>query len=524
MTPFVLTGLLIGALGVAPPPPDPVVPGSVRSGGGAPVEGVLVTARDSARGLTTLVVSDAGGGFALPRRAAGPMLITASTPDGRLMATARLSGDGRSLDLVLRAAGTPARRASSAGWLAALPAGESRRRFILDCTGCHQFDDSRALKDGKPRTAAQFAEDIRRMLGYAGPQSSFPVISAWAERPDAAPWIASAVANAEPATAAIRYATDAVLTEFDLPVAQDLPHDLAVDGNGRVVITGMLSHQMYVLDPTSGRVETVSIPVARANPRAVEIDRTGHWWVLLGAPGKIGRYAPDQARWQLIDIGMYPHSIAVASDDEVWFNGHFSRDPEQVGRARASTGQVDRFDLPPHPALRTAPGGPIPYEERLGPDGRLWVSELQGNRIIAFDPSTREGRAFTLPTSWSGPRRFDLGPDGTVWIPGYAANTLVELDPATGRMTEIPLPIAGATPYVVRVSRKSGAVWIGTGAADAVLRYDPATGAFATYPLASQGALIRHLVVDDERDEVWLAYGASPGRIPARVARLALQR
>jgi hypothetical protein len=32
--------------------------------------------------------------------------------------------------------------------------------------------------------------------------------------------------------------------------------------------------------------------------------------------------------------------------------------------------------------------------------------------------------------------------------------------------------------------------------------------------------LVRHLVVDSARNAIWLAYGASPGEIPARVARL----
>jgi streptogramin lyase len=140
--------------------------------------------------------------------------------------------------------------------------------------------------------------------------------------------------------------------------------------------------------------------------------------------------------------------------------------------------------------------------------------------MIAFDPRTRRSATYALPTPWSGPRRFDIDAAGIVWIPAYAANALVRLDPVTGEFTEIPMPVPGATPYIARVEPSSGDVWIGTSAADAVFRYDPAAGAFATYPLASQGALIRHMAIDPARGDVWLAYGASPGRIPARVARI----
>ena len=65
----------------------------------------------------------------------------------------------------------------SSAWLAQLPDGEVKRQFILDCTGCHQFNERITRPDGKPRTEAQWAEAVTRMLGYAAATSSFPVIA-----------------------------------------------------------------------------------------------------------------------------------------------------------------------------------------------------------------------------------------------------------------------------------------------------------------------------------------------------------
>jgi streptogramin lyase len=175
--------------------------------------------------------------------------------------------------------------------------------------------------------------------------------------------------------------------------------------------------------------------------------------------------------------------------------------------------------VPPHPTLAAGPGGPIPYELRTGPDGRVWMSELQGNRLVAFTPGTGKFQTFTLPTPHSGPRRFDVDARGIVWIPAYSANRLVRLDPATGRFREIALPGRDVVPYIVRSDPRDGSIWIGTAAADALLRYRPATGRFDVYPLPTRGALVRHLAIDPKAGAVWLAYGASPG-IPARVARV----
>jgi len=522
---MLLTLSALVALAIATLPASPVI-GRVHDHAGRPASGVLVALHDSARGQTHLAVTDGEGGFRFPDLGPGGLTLTATTADGRSMAhLPRVDRDPGELTVALAPAATPARRPTSAAWLESLPNSEIRRRFILDCTGCHQFDDSRALKDGAPRSATQWAVDVQRMLGYAGPRSSFPVISTWAEGP-AAEWLGAALAKAARPEAGypIELATNAVVTEFDFPTPADLPHDLAVDRDGRVIVTGMFSNVMERLDPRTGRFDRVEIPVPQANPRAVEIDGEGDWWVLLGRPGKVGRYRPAADDWSFFDIGLYPHSIAVASDGHVWYNGHFTRDPEQIGRITPATGAVDVFSLASHPTMRAVPGGPIPYEQRIGPDGRVWVSELQGNRLVAFDPASGESRAYSLPTSWSGPRRFDIDRLGRLWIPAYAANLLVRLDPTSGQFEEIPLPLPGATPYIARVEPTTGAVWIGTSAADAVFRYDPESRRFETYPLPTQGALVRHMAIDAARGDVWLAYGASPARIPAKIARIRRER
>jgi hypothetical protein len=148
---------------------------------------------------------------------------------------------------------------------------------------------------------------------------------------------------------------------------------------------------------------------------------------------------------------MYPHSLAIGTG-KVWFNGHFTHMPELIGSVDHATGRVSTYRVPSHPRLGRGPGGPIPYEIRVGPDGRIWGSELQGNRLFAFTPAAETFEVFTLPTSHSGPRRFDVDPNGIVWIPAYG------FDPAGRRFTEIRLPIRDAVPYIVRAEPSTGAL------------------------------------------------------------------
>ena len=427
---------------------------------------------------------------------------------------------------------------TSAALLARLPDGAEKRKFVLDCTGCHQFSARVAYPGGRARSAGEWQAAVARMLRYGGATGPFPVIHSDRDPAATAVWLARHLPSAAPAQvpqgageAPARLVPPRgtwTVAEYALPVPGDLPHDVAVAADGRVVVTGMMTDRMYVLDPRTGRLDVVPIPVPRANPRAVEVDAAGRWWVVLGAPRQIAVYdparGPGAGAWRTFGAGVYPHSVALGpGDGEAWFNGHFTRRPALIGRVRlpgrAAAGRVDSVALPPHPTLADDPGGPIPYEIRVAPDGVVWTSELHGNRLVAHDPRTGRTWAVALPDAHSGPRRFDVDAGGVLWVPAYADNALLRYDPRRDRFDRVPLPVRDAAPYVARVDRATGDVWVGTGAADAVLRYTPRTGAFAAYPLPTRGAVVRHLAVDPRTRDVWVAYGASPGP-SAKVARL----
>lgn len=404
----------------------------------------------------------------------------------------------------------------SSAYLALLPDGEEKRRFILDCTGCHQFDGRIAMPEGRERTVEEWEAIVRRMVAMAGAGSGFPVISADRDPAATARWLHAALAGRRPA-AGESAAPWRGVTEYPYPHAQDLPHDVAVDAEGRVVITGMFSDRMYVLDPGTGEFSPVAIPVERANPRSLEIGPDGSWWVFLGAPGRVARYSPASAEWASWSVGTYAHEVRVDGAGRAWFNGHFSRDPETIGYVDPATGAVRTFAVPTHP--RAAETGPIPYGLRVSPDGSVWGTELQGNRIFRFDPAAEEFTVREMPLSHSGPRRIAVDRAGNVWIPEYAANRLTRLDAGTLTFESFPLPVEDALPYVVEVDPRTGRVWVGTGAADALFAFDPREGTFRAYPLPTRGALVRHIAIDPASGAVWAAYGASPG-IPPKIARV----
>ena len=405
----------------------------------------------------------------------------------------------------------PAAERTTSDWLSRLPDGEVKRRFILDCAGCHPLDDAVMTEDGRPRTREEWTRATELMLSFAGANTGFPIMAPSRDASATADWLVEHLGEPPPPASAPLLSGDWSVEEFPLPRPADLPHDVAVTSDGRVVVTGMMSDVLYVLDPETRSYEEIAIPVAGANPRAVEIAPDGAWWVVLGGPTALARRDATSGEWRAWDVGVYPHEAALDSAGRAWFNGHFTKEPEVLGFVDPS-GEATPVTMDVSVPSLPDGGSNIPYGLRVGPDGTVWMTELAGGRLIGLDPVSGEFRVHPLPEPHSGPRRLDVAADGTVWVPEFAANRLAAFDPATSRFREYEIPIADALPYVARVDPRTGAIWVSLAGAGAVARFDPAREAFDIVPLPTRDGIVRHLSVDPHTGDVWGAYGSFPAR------------
>lgn len=493
------------------------IEGIVTAASGTPLPGVFVTAHQPEQGIEISVRTDGAGRYQVPLPQDTTYLVQAHYLGFEPSESIRYNtSNDEALVLTLKNKADVFDQVPSAQYLALLPEGEVKRRFILDCTGCHQFNRVRGIAGPLLRSKDDWTTKTQFMISFAGGNSGFPIMSPSRDANDTATWLTTHLGEPGdvlptfdiPLPAAPEESV--VISEYTVPNASELPHDLMPDANGHLVITGMMSARMYTLDPETGVFETHAEGFGGA--RALTIDEDGRWWVLLGTPRQIASYDPQTQEKTFFNIGMYPHSIARDGDGKIWFNGHFTKEPELIGVLDPATGEVETFPLP-NSAMPDG-GSTIPYGMRIAPDGIIWATQLVGNRLIRFDPATEAFTLYDLPTPYSGPRRLDIAADGTIWIPEYAAGKLARFDPATEQFTEYDLPSKDALPYIVRADPRTGVIWIATGGADAVLRFFPETERFIVHPLPTRSALIRHMELDPVRNAAWVAYGNSPAVAP----------
>jgi virginiamycin B lyase len=136
-------------------------------------------------------------------------------------------------------------------------------------------------------------------------------------------------------------------------------------------------------------------------------------------------------------------------------------------------------------------------------NGRLWITERDGDRIARFDLATELWQEYDLPAAGGAREPWGLALDaaGNVWFAETAADQIGKLDPATGMVTEYGGLAAGSRPWGVAVS--NGVVWFTERAAAQIGRLDPASGQVLEYALPSTGAYPGGIAVYG--DYVWFA-------------------
>src|SRR4051794_36639188 len=233
--------------------------GQVSSAEEANMEGVVVSAKKEGSTVTVSVVSDDKGHFSFPadRLEAGKYNISIRAAGYTL--TGPKSGDvgpsGATADLKLGKARNIAPQLSNGEWLLSIP-GEDRFKasFLLDCQGCHTLQRVFTAV----HSAAEWKQVFTRMGRYApesvparpqlivqgGLRSERPRVAA--NMMDQAAEFLEKVSLSNPDRAEYDLktfarpkgkATKVVITEYDLPRKEALPHDVVVDADGHAWYT-----------------------------------------------------------------------------------------------------------------------------------------------------------------------------------------------------------------------------------------------------------------------------------------------
>lgn len=323
-------------------------------------------------------------------------------------------------------------------------------------------------------------------------------------------------------------ALNVVITEW--PVGHEnsaLMHDLEIGDDGLIYLVDMIHDAVRTLDPKTGERKSYSIPggvkdgsgdYPLQGPHSIEKAPNGDMWITLALGGKMARFDTKTKEFLLIESGEngkrggYPHTLRFDQKGICWYtdaamNAIFRLDP--------ATLKIKQYQLLKPEQASNVPtmgetGGITPYGIDIAPDGKVWYTKLNGQRVGVIDPVTEKITEWKPPVY--GPRRLEVANDGVVWIPGYGSGDFCSYDPKKDAWKKYSLPGKGDDiPYAINVDRRTGLIWICGAGSDTMMRFDPKTEKLTVIPMPTRVTYTRE--VEFAKDgSIWTCNSNHPAR------------
>jgi len=275
-------------------------------------------------------------------------------------------------------------------------------------------------------------------------------------------------------------------------------HDLWADAapGGPVYFSAQRSGHLGILDPKTGKVETVALGRG-SSPHGVIAGADGAPWLTDGGQNAIVRVDPKTRAvkvWELpADAGYMNLNTATFDGKGVhWFTGQSGI----YGRLDPRSGEMKLFE---------SPKGRGPYGIHHTPDGTVYYASLAGSYVgkINADGTTT---VIEPPTKGQGARRVWSDSKGNVWVAEWNSGQLSRYEPKTGKWAQWKAPGSSPRVYAVYVD-ESDKVWASEWNAQVMLRFDPATEKFETFKSSSSSANVRQ--IHGRKGEVWTPESAA---------------
>jgi virginiamycin B lyase len=522
--------------------------GQVSSAEEGAMEGVLVSAKKEGSTITTTVVSNDKGQFSFPAdriepghynltiRAGGYVLVGPKQVDVA-------GGAAASADLKLAKTKNLPAQLSSAEWLASAPGNDQIKSFLPDCVGCHTLqrvfsamhtpDEWKQVFTRMGHYAPESVPTRPQLLLPGGPRSERPRVAA--NMMDAAAnFLAGANIN-NPDSEGFNFktlprpkgrATHVIVTEYDLPRKEALPHDVIVDADGHAWYSDFGNQFVGELDPKTGKVQDYALETLRHDqpkgPLGLEFDPDGNIWV--GMSYQAGASKIDRKTKQVTTYPLPKEWQGITSQTNMVTPTHMQVDGK-VWMEDTENGRLFRLDLASgkwedRGVATTAKGETIRgYGLPSDKDNNLYLMSFGDTRIGKLDAKTNVAQIWRTAFARSRPRRGRFDDQNRLWFAEYAANRIAMFDPTTEQIKEWKLPTAWSEPYDVVPTKGTTEVWTGSMLSDQVARLNPKTDEIVEY-LLPHTTNIRRVFVQETGPRPVLWVGNNHGSAIVRVEPL----
>ena len=476
---MIMTASHMGAQGAA------ALTGVVSSQAEGALEGVVVSAKRTGSTMTVSVMTDGQGRYAFPAtrletgaytlriRATGYDLEGPSSVDVAAGRTAQL-------DLKLAKTKDLAAQLTNGEWFMSWPGTTEMKNGLLNCTQCHTLERVARSR----HNAEQWIPVLQRMGRYAqgstperpqlrpnehGGGNNNPIMQqSMSGREGEDPVMKDRVGAAAKYLATVNLsegrttwtyplktyprpsgkATRVVITEYDLPRKETLPHDAAADSQGNVWYADFGTHMLGMLEPKTGKVTEYPLPITKPGaPQGsldLVLDKQDNIWLGTMYQGSLAKFdrttkmfqtwgSPDFKNRDEARIAMVM-PINADVDGQVWIGG----DNEYQVDVKSGTWKAVDY------SVGMPKGSPIirelsSYGVASDSKNNFFGMNLNGTYIIKVDAKTKQVTPYPTPTPNAGPRRGHMDSQDRLWFAEFRGNKIGMFDTRTEKFQEWPV-------------------------------------------------------------------------------------
>jgi virginiamycin B lyase len=504
------------------------------------MEGVLVSVKRADSTITVTVVSNAEGRYSFPRDRLSPGKYSVAIravgyelpSHGTVEVTADHTAD---FDLNLVKTKNVARQLSNGEWLQSFTGTQQRKEALYRCVSCHTLERIA----NSSYNATEMAQVVQRMSTWAQgstplhpqPQLGRSIGAPTAGQASLGQYISTINLSSGERPYVLKTdprpkgkATRVIITEYDLPRSNAMPHDAQMDARGMVWYGDFGSQVVGWLDPKTGKTTEYSIPITKPGAPTgnldIRFDRDGMVWIGSMMQGSLIKFDPKTREFRSWGAPEFlkrnDARIAMVMPEQTHVDGKVWIGAENEYQVDVATGEWTEIDY----RKMQPPGAKDHGSYGVAADSKnnFFGLELNADYIIKVDSKNLIPTYYQTPTPNSGPRRGHFDNQDRLWFAENRGHRIGMFDPKTETFQEWKLPTPFAMPYDA-IFDDSAYAWSGGMGNDRVSRLNAKTGEVVDYLLPSK-TNIRRVDVDKSVSPSQLWIGNNHGATLIRVEPL----
>jgi len=310
------------------------------------------------------------------------------------------------------------------------------------------------------------------------------------------------------------------IDEYAVPTSNSAPLAITVGKNGMVWFTESNATKLGTFDPTNKTFKEYSVPGV-GDMWGVTVDQSGYVWltqysgkgsvnpggaIVPGGHGHLLRFNPVSGNFTSIDIpteGSFPFRLIADDAGRIWFTELLGN---KIGVYDPLSNRLEEYNVPSYFAG--------PADLTFDRHGNLWFTEAYNESVAEFQPLTKTFVEYHLSTT--DPSRFVASPvgiaiaqDGEVWFADHGGNWIVQFNPASKALTRYPTSAPSGYSYGVAIPNGllidgHGRIWFCEHWGNRIGYFDPGTQTMVEFPIPTGPISTALWIAQAPNGDIWL--------------------